>query len=49
MGKITHKARKTASQPAVIGHIIIINFNVMWERAIQQEEENVATSQKPVW
>lgn len=49
VGKITHKASKTASQPAVIGHIIIINFNEMWEFAVQQEEEDAGTSQKPAW
>lgn len=46
VGKITHKASKTATQPAVVGHTIIINFNEMQEYAVQQEE-NVATSQKP--
>lgn len=40
VGKITHEASKTASQPAVIGHTIIINFNEMREFAVQQEEEN---------
>lgn len=47
VGKITHEASKTASQPAVIGHTIIINFNEMREFAVQQEEENAGTSQKP--
>lgn len=47
VGKITHEASKSASQPAVIGQTIIINFNEMQEYAIQEEEENVATSQKP--